>query len=50
MSPLLVARAPYDIKGVELATAIFIGCGMWAELNINGGYWHNVRKHASLIV
>ena len=44
MSPLLVVRAPYDIKGVELGHSHFYGkqaCGMWAELNISGGYWHN---------
>ena len=39
MSPLLVARALYDVKEVELGHSHFIGwqaCGMWEELNISG--------------
>ena len=37
---MLVAQAPYDIKGAELGRIHFNrmakACGMWAELNING--------------
>ena len=39
MSLLLVVRAPYDVKGVELGHSHFIGwqiCRMWAQLNISG--------------
>ena len=45
MSPLLVAWAPYDIKGAELGHSHFIfyrkaSMQIWAELNY-GRYWHN---------
>ena len=44
MSPLLVAQAPYDVKGVELGHSHFMGWQawrMWAELSING--WIRVQ-------
>ena len=52
MSPLLVARAPYDIKGAELGHSHFIGwqaCRMWAELNISGWKWTQVIKKGSAL-
>ena len=47
MSPLLVARTPYCVKGVKLGHSQFIGwqaCGMWAELNISGCIQAQLKK------
>ena len=44
MSPLLVAWAPYDVKGMQLSHSHFIGwqdAEIWTELNISS--W--IRTH-----
>ena len=48
MSPLLVARTPYDVKGAKLCHNQFIGwqaCRMWAELNISGWIRAQLKKN-----
>ena len=55
MSPLLVARAPYDVKGMELGHSHFIGwqdAEIWSELNISSwirAQFKKKRKRASLL-
>ena len=51
MSPLLVARAPYDKQGDRVRPQPFLGwqaCGMWAELNISGWIWAQLKKRSML--
>ena len=53
MSPLLVARALYDVKEVELDHIHFYRmakvCGMWEELNITVGCSTNVYLKGSAL-